>query len=119
MHKREEYAELYDAADVTAVWSEPHGDIRMRIKVASTLPADYDKTTLSALLRRALKEMLIRRNTQYADIDNITDSNVIQFCTVLRQHVVECLRDNLADGQHKMSLAIITKILKDYYDRQQ
>lgn len=118
LHKREEYTELYDGADVTAVWSEPHGDIRMRIKVVSTLPADYDKTTLSALLRRALKEMLIRRNTQYADIDNITDSNVIQFCTVLRQHVVECLRDNPADGQHKMSLAIITKILKDYYDRQ-
>lgn len=114
LHKREEYAELYDAADVTAVWSEPHGDIRMRIKVVSTLPANYDKTTLSALLRRALKEMLIRRNTQYADIDNITSDAVINWFTAVRQQVVELLRESPNNEIQRMNLAIITKILERF-----
>lgn len=114
LHQESEYAELYNQSDVTAVWSEPHGGIRMRIKVASELPDGYDKATLGGLLRRALKEMLIRHGTQYADIDNITDDNVIKWCTVLRQQVTENLRECPDDRQQRMNLAILTKILRDY-----
>lgn len=114
LHKESEYAELYNPSNVTDVWSEPHGGIRMRIKVVSELPDGYDKGTLCGLLRRALKEMLIRRVTQYVNINNITDDNVIKWCTVLRQQVTEHLRENPEDNQQKMNLAIITKILSDY-----
>lgn len=86
----------------------------MRIKVVSTLPANYDKTTLSALLRRALKEMLIRRNTQYADIDNITSDAVINWFTAVRQQVVELLRESPNNEIQQMNLAIITKILERF-----
>lgn len=113
-HKETEYIELYNPSDTTAVWSEKRNGIRMRIKVVSELPEDYDKSTLRGLLRRALKEMQTRRGTQYAGIDNVTDDNVIKWCTVLRQQVTEHLRENPEDNQQKMNLAIITKILSDY-----
>lgn len=117
LHDQKEYAELYNPSDVTAIWSEPHGDIRMRIKVVSELPASYSTSTLASLLRRALKEMLIRRNTQYVDIDNITDKDVIAWCTALRQQATENLRVCPDDKMQKMGLAILTKILEDYYNR--
>lgn len=117
LHNQKEYAELYSPADVTAIWSEPHGNIRMRIKVVSELPAGYSASTLASLLRRALKEMLIRRSTQYIEIDNITNENIIAWCTVLRQQATENLRACLTDKQQLMGLAILTKILDDYYDK--
>lgn len=117
LHNPKEYAELYTPSDATAVWSEPHVDIRMRIKVVSDLPAGYSVSTLASLLRRALKEMLIRRPTQYANINNITNDNVIKWCTVLRQQVTEHLRAFPTDKQQLMGLAILTKILDDYYEK--
>ena len=117
LHKEHEYAELYNPDDDTAIWSESRSDIRMRIKVISELPSGYDKANLRALLRRALKEMQLRRPTQYADLSDITDSNVINWCTVLRQQVTEHLRERPNDKIQQMSLAIITKILNDYYDK--
>lgn len=117
LHKKEEYAELYNPADVTAIWSDERNGIRMRIKVISELSVNYDKSVLCGLLRRALKEMLIRRQTQYADVDNITDDNVIKWCSVLRQQVTENLRECTTDGQQKLNLAILTKILGDYYGK--
>lgn len=117
LHNQKEYAELYSPSDVTAIWSEPHGHIRMRIKVVSDLPAGYSASTLASLLRRALKEMLIRRSTQYVEINNITNANVIAWCTALRQQVTENLRACPTDKQQLMGLAILTKILDDYYDK--
>lgn len=118
LHKKEEYAELYNPADVIAIWSDERNGIRMRIKVISELSVNYDKSVLCGLLRRALKEMLIRRQTQYADVDNITDDNVIKWCSVLRQQVTENLRECTTDGQQKLNLAILTKILGDYYGKE-
>jgi len=87
LHKTKEYAGLYNPEDHTAVWSRPHGDIRMRIKVVSELPAGYSAAALTNLLRRALKEMAIRRSTQYVDINNVTDEDVIRWATIIRQQV--------------------------------
>lgn len=118
LHEGKEYAELYNPADATAIWSEERNSIRMRIKVVSALPDGFDKSILGGLLRRALKEVLIRRGTQYADIENITDDNVIKWCTVLRQQVTENLRECPEDKQQVMNLAILTKILEDYYGKE-
>ncbi len=89
----------------------------MRVKVVSNLPTDYDRSNLAGLLRRALKEMLIRRRSQVADISNITDDNVIKWCTVLRSQVSENLRECPEDKQQKMNLAILTNILNDYHNK--
>ena len=117
IHESKEYVELYNPEDVTTVWSDERNGIRMRIKVVSTLPEGYDRSNLTGLLRRALKEMLIRRRSQVADISNITDDNVIKWCTVLRSQVSENLREDPDDKQQKMNLAILTKILNDYHDK--
>ncbi len=117
LHEEKEYYELYNPADVTAIWSEERNGIRMRIKVSSELPAGYPASTLASLLRRALKEMLTRRQTQYADVDNITDENVIKWCSSLRQQVTEHLRECPTDAQQRLNLAILTRILEDYYNK--
>ncbi len=52
-----------------------------------------------------------------ADISNITDDNVIKWCTVLRSQVSENLREDPDDKQQKMNLAILTKILNDYHNK--
>lgn len=115
LHKNNEYIELYNPNDSTVFWSNEHGGIRMRIKVVSELPLNYDIHALSSLLRRALKEMLIRRGTQLAHIKDITDEDVIHWCTVLRQQVTENLRECPEDKQQRMNLAILTKILTEYH----
>lgn len=115
LHNRNDYAELYDKNDAMAVWSEEHNGIRMRVKVISVLPNGYDKFTLSNLLRRALKEMLIRRSTREAYINNISDADVIKWATVIRQQVTEELRGHPNDNQQRMNLAILTKILQKFY----
>lgn len=117
LHNHKEYAELYNPTDTAAIWSEERNGIRMRIKVVSDLLAGYSSPTLASLLRRALKEMLIRRQTQYADVDNITDDNVIKWCSSLRQQVTENLRECPTDAQQRMNLAILTKMLEDYYNK--
>lgn len=117
LHERKEYVDLYNPEDVTTAWSDERNGLRMRVKVVSALPEDYDKSNLTGLLRRALKEMLIRRRSQVADISNITDDNVIKWCTVLRSQVSENIREDPDDKQQKMNLAILTKILNDYHNK--
>jgi len=118
LHNPKEYAELYNPEDHTAVWSKPHGDIRMRVKVVSGLPAGYSASTLANLLRRALKEMAIRRSTQYVDVDNVTDEDVIRWATIIRQQVVGQLRETPEDSQQVCNLAILTRILNAFYGRE-
>ena len=89
----------------------------MRVKVVSSLPHDCDKSILVSLLRRALKEMQLRQKSQVADISNITDENVIQWCVVLRSQVSENLRKCPDDKIQKMNLAILSKIVDDYEKR--
>lgn len=71
LHELNEYKELYAPSDGTCTWSEERKGIRMRIKVITELPSGYSVTILQSLLRQALKEMLIRRNTSYVDVDNV------------------------------------------------
>ena len=117
LHERKEYIELYNPQDCTTVWSDERNGIRMRVKVVSSLPHDCDKSILVSLLRRALKEMQLRQKSQVADISNITDENVIQWCVVLRSQVSENLRKCPDDKIQKMNLAILSKIVDDYEKR--
>lgn len=114
LHERNEYAELHNSADATVVWSDERNGIRIRIKVASDLPADYDKAVLMSLLRRALKEVLIRKTTQTVNIDNVTNENVIAWCNAFHQQIVENLRNTPEDKMQKMHLSVLTKIINDY-----
>lgn len=115
MHKDNEYVEMYDSTDKTCIWSDARNGIRMRIKVVSILPDNYPHITLQNLLRRALKEMLIRRNTQYVCTDAVQASDTIQWVTIVRQQVTEHLRENPDDKQQRTNLAILTKILEILY----
>lgn len=114
LHGRKEYAELYTPADATAIWSDERNGIRIRIKISSELPANYDKAALMSLLRRALKEVLIRKTTQTVNIDNVTNENVIAWCNAFRQQITENLRNTSEDKMQKMHLSVLNKIIKDY-----
>ncbi len=114
MHERKEYAELYAPADSTAIWSDERNGIRIRIKVSSELPADYDKAALMSLLRRALKEVLVRKTTQTVNINNVTNENVIAWCNAFHKQITEDLRKDPSNKMQKMHLSILNKIINDY-----
>ena len=114
LHEKKEYAELYNPSDITAIWSDERNSIRVRIKVTSELPANYDKTVLMSLLRRAMKEVLMRKATQTVNIDSVTNENVIAWCNAFLQQITENLRNTPEDKMQKMHQSILNKIIKDY-----
>lgn len=114
LHEEKEYYELYNPSDITVIWSEERNGIRIRIKVVGGLPDIYDKPVLAALLRRAMKEVLIRRTTQSVNLDNVTNENVIAWCNAFLQQVTENLRNTPEDKMQKMHKSILNKILEDY-----
>lgn len=118
LHKREEYAELYNPADATAIWSDERNGIRIRIKVTSELPVNYDKTALTSLLRRAMKEVLVRKTTQTVKLDNVTNENVIAWCNAFLQQITENLRKTPEDKMLKMHQSVLNKIINDYEEKQ-
>ena len=119
LHERNEYSEIYNADDVTTVWSDERNGIRLRVKVISDLPAGYKKSDLISLLRRALKEIQIRHRLHHVDVDDITNDDVVKWCNLFLQQVMEELRNNPDDKIQKMNNAILNKILEVFVDDKQ
>lgn len=118
MHWVKEYNELYAPNDATAVWGDERNGIRLRIKVVSDLPVNYDKSTLRALLRRALKEVLIRKSTHTIDIDNVKNGDVVKWCDTYKLMLHEDLRSNPDDKSLIMMLGIMNKITSVFLERE-
>ncbi len=114
LHNEKEYAELYDAEDICAMWSDPRQGIRMRIQVVSVLHNDYDKTQLRSLLRRALKEMLLRRQSHSISVKNVKDEDVVAWADTFLDGVRENLRECPGDNIQKMHLAVL-EVIKERF----
>ncbi len=83
----------------------------MRVQIVSQLPEDVNHTLVRNLLRRALKEIIIRRKTTFVNIDDITDADAIHWADILLQQVHETLRENPGDGMQIMNKAILNYII--------
>ena len=96
-----------------AVFSDPRGmGIRAKIRVV-----DYDpnrSTGIHNLLKRAMKEYLVRMETVSVDPSDIKDDDVVWFCEKLLQQTYENLRENPSDKQAMTVQKILKKIRDDY-----
>ena len=95
------------------MFSDPRGqNIRAKIRVV-----DYDQSRcagIHSLLRRAMKEYLVRMGTVSVDPSDIKSEDVVWFCDKLLQQTYENLRENPSDKQAMTVQKILAKIREDY-----
>lgn len=108
----DDYKRLYDKEDYISIWSEPHNGIRIYIHIVSDVPVDKERT--KSLLRRAIKEMLIRRSPVSVNINDVSDEAVANFADVLIQQKREQIRKSGESNTDKAVMAILMKIKEDY-----
>ena len=111
----EDYKRLYDKNDYCAIWSDPHNGIRIYIHIVSDIPVDKERT--KSLLRRALKEMMIRRPPVTVNINDVSNEAVENFADVLIQQKCEQIRKYGENSTDKAVMAILKKIKEDYGKR--
>jgi len=102
-------------------YTEPNeAGIRAKLKVVSVSDGfPVGKTSdLQALMRRCLKEWRIRRGTVAVDLDDISNEAVVKFAETLLEQTRENLRENPKDNQAYMVGCILTKIKKDYSNKE-
>lgn len=96
-----------------AVFSDPRGqNIRAKIRVV-----DYDPSRsvgIHSLLKRAMKEYLVRMETVSVDPSDIKEEDVVWFCDTLLQQTYENLREDPSDKQAMTVQKILAKIREDY-----
>ena len=99
-----------------AVFSDPRGqNIRAKIRVV-----EYDQSRSSgihSLLKRAMKEYLVRMETVSVDPSDIKEEDVVWFCDTLLQQTYENLREDPSDKQAMTVQKILDKIREDYKNR--
>lgn len=117
LHDASGYAELYSAEDYRTLWSDPRHGIRMRIQIISQLPSSADTSQVRSLLRRAMKEMQLRRQTQTVDVNDIKDVDVYRWASLFSDQVSEYLRKDPDDKQQKMNKAILNAIMQRFNDK--
>lgn len=99
--------------DSLAVYSDSRQGIRVKIKIEQIEPG-YKLPDVRNLLKRALKEYLIRHQPVEVDLSDVSDEAVIKFCDMLLQQTYENLREKPGDTQAKTVKAILEKIKSDY-----
>jgi len=92
--------------------------LRGKLKVLNAEALDNNRGELQALMRRCLKEWRIRRGTVAVDLENISNEAVVKFANVLLEQTRENLRENPKDKQAYMVGCILTKIKKDYSNKE-
>lgn len=108
-----QYLEEYDPSNAMVIYSDPRNDIRIRLRVVS-IKEGFSPSQLKSLLRRALKEVLLRKKTMAVDISDVTNEAVVKVMATLRQQTFEQLRENPDDKIAKMMKAVLTKVITDY-----
>lgn len=108
-----DYNEEYDPNNVMCAYSDRRNGLRMRIKVVS-INSGYDPRQLKSLLKRALKEVLLRRQTVSVNTDDVSNEAVVKAMEILLGQVYENLRDNPNDTQQKVLKGVFTKVIEKF-----
>jgi hypothetical protein len=113
--KEQDFLRTYDSDKWYEAWSDRVNNFRMKLSIISELPEDHDRA--KNLLKRGLKEIMIRRKARDVDFSNINDDDVIQFVKTLQEQCYEAIRENDRPDVHRISLAMLTKIRNDYENK--
>ena len=87
-------------------------DLNFLIHVIGDKPTNKERT--KSLLRRALKEITIRRAPVSVDTDNVSDESVVKFADIVLQQTIERVKKEGGNATDKAVAAILLKIKKDY-----
>jgi len=103
--------------DSLAIYSDSRRGVRMKIKIEQIEPG-YKPADVRNLLKRAMKEYLMRRQTVEVDLSDVSDEAIVKFCELMLQQTYENLREKPDDTQAKAVKAILEKIKTDYEDKE-
>ncbi len=105
-----EYKEEYNPDNDLAAYSDSRHGLRMRVKVVD-IDKDYDRRQLKALLKRALKEVLLRKQAVSVNVQDVSDEAVVKTMEILLGQVYENLRENPEDTQQKILKGVFNKVI--------
>lgn len=113
-----EYARHYDPDDTMTVYSESSNGMRLMAHVTNIDP-NHDPATLRTLLRKLMKEMILRKNIVSFKVDDPSPEAILKFIEVLQGQNRENLRTDPTNPTHRMVFALLRKIHKDYKQKQE
>lgn len=111
-----EYARHYDPDDTMTVYSEPSNDMRLMAHVTNIDP-NHDPATLRTLLRKLMKELMLRRNIVSFNVDDPSPEAIRGFIEVLQGQNRENLRTDPTNPTHRMVFALLKKMHEDYTNK--
>lgn len=115
LHEDNEYRELYNPDDYRTIWSDPQHGIRLRIQVVSQLPHGTEPSLVRSLLRRALKEVLLRHHSKTINLQDVTDEDIVAWADTFLLQVKENLREDPNEKYQKMHYAVLTAIKERFH----
>lgn len=115
MENEAAFLEQYDKDDALTAWSLPQNGIRVRMTVTD-IAEGYNRSEVRSLLRRGVKEYLLRRQVEVVDRDTVTDDNCVWLLDKLLEQNAENIRTDVETPWHKTIRAILLKMRKDYAD---
>lgn len=107
----------WSSKSTMCLYSEPRGvGIRTKLKVVSTpvVVCDKNRAELQSLMRRCMKEYLLRHSVVDVSTDDVSDEAVVKLADVLLRQAYENLRTNPDDRQTRLAAGVLAKIKKDY-----
>ena len=110
LHEDNEYREIYNLDDYRTIWSNPQHGIRLRIQVVSKLPQGTEPSLVRSLLRRALKEVLLRHHSKTINLQDVTDEDIVAWADTFLLQVNENLREDPNEKYQKMHYAVLSAI---------
>ena len=109
----EDYKEEYNPDNDLAAYSDNRHGLRMRVKVMD-IDKDYDRRQLKALLKRALKEVLLRKQAVSVNVQDVSDEAVVKTMEILLGQVYENLREDPEDTQQKILKGVFNKVIERF-----
>ena len=110
LHEDNEYREIYNPDDYRTIWSNPQHGIRLRIQVVSQLLQGTEPSLVRSLLRRALKEVMLRNHSHRININDVTDEDIVAWADTFLLQVKENLREDPNEKYQKMHYAVLNAI---------
>lgn len=108
----DEYKKMYDREDYSSLWSDIHNGVRTRVKIISRVPDNTDRT--KSLLRKAMKELNIRKSLIKINNEEVTDENIVEFAEIFIKQIMENVRTKGLNYSDAAAISILNKIKDDY-----
>lgn len=112
----QEYARHYDPSDTMTAYSEAHNGVRQMVHVTN-IGAEHDPSQLRTLLRKLVKELMLRKAIVEYSPEAPSDEAIIKFIEILQGQNRENLRTEPNEQTHRTVYALLKKLHDDYSNK--